>query len=77
MTVFLDWRFLNETKISKKPKRFYRFLLSPDGSYGEGGCANRLSFVWGHSRRRMSFCVQIIDLFQNSYFGRHVRQNSH
>ena len=26
MTVFLDWRFLNETKRSKKPKRFYRFV---------------------------------------------------
>ena len=45
MTVFLDWRFLNVAKRSKKPKRFYRFLLSSDVSLGEGGCANRLSLT--------------------------------
>lgn len=39
--------FLKEkvTKRSKKPERFYRFLLSSDEGCGEGGCTNRLSLA--------------------------------
>jgi hypothetical protein len=33
------------TKRSKKPERFYRFLLSSDEGCGEGGCTNRLSLA--------------------------------
>ena len=34
-----------ERKRSKKPKRFYRFLLSSGESPSESGCTNRLSLT--------------------------------
>ena len=73
MTVFLDWRFL---KLQKEAKtlQVYRFV-SCYQTVASYRAAPRYDFhsLWGHGRRRMSFCAQIIDLLQNSYFGRHVR----